>query len=99
MPKSLVKPTVAATGSWRDELVVFFAAFAVLGPLALPLLWMNRSYGYWFKFWLSVAAILFTLALIGWTWYLYQNLLAKFGAADGTALWAILQTLAQQRGN
>ena len=60
-----------------DSLWTFVVATAVLGPLALPLLWRNPKIGFWPKVAGTIAVLLLTYYLIKGTNHLFDQALEQ----------------------
>ena len=49
---------------YHNVWVVLFMLFFVLGPFGLPLVWKNPSFSRWIKIALTLAMVVYTLALV-----------------------------------
>jgi len=68
---------------WYYSTGVIVIAVLCLGPLALPLVWINPRYKIFTKAWVTVAVIVVTLFACMLMGYLYSNLMAQFRALGG----------------
>ena len=73
-PRRIV--TTERKSDWTQSRVVVLAMlFAVLGPLALPMLWRSRNFSMMWKIVLTVATVAITALVVYLLWYfLYQAL-------------------------
>lgn len=64
-----------------SKLVILTMLFAVLGPLALPMLWRCRCFSPAWKWFLTLLVLGVTLALVGFAWYTIHSVVASFHEA------------------
>jgi len=68
-------------GSGASKIVILTLLFAVLGPLALPLLWRCRCFSPTWKWLLTLIVLGVTFALVGFAWYAIHSVVASFHEA------------------
>ncbi len=62
---------------WYHKPVIVFVAILIVGPLALPLVWMSAAFKRWHKILITVLLILLTAWLINASVELYRLLLKE----------------------
>lgn len=74
-------PIVPRPRVGESRLVILVMLFAVLGPLALPMLWRSRSFSPAWKLILTVLVLGATLALFWLAWYTVHTVVAPLHEA------------------
>lgn len=75
--------TIGPKTKWYYSTGVIVIAILCLGPLALPLVWINPGYKIITKAWVTVAVLVITLLASMLMGYLYSTLMAQLGALGG----------------
>jgi hypothetical protein len=75
--------TTGPKTKWYYSTNVIIIAILCLGPLALPLVWINPRYKLITRAWVTVAVIVITLLACMLMGRLYSNLMAQLGALGG----------------
>ncbi len=77
-PPISLEPAEKPLGWTESPVVVLLALFAVLGPLALPMLWRSRCFTLAWKIGLTVVVLLVTGALCWYIADVWQKTVAEF---------------------
>jgi hypothetical protein len=75
-PTSASIPPPAGPRLGESRLLILIMLFAVLGPLALPMLWRCRCFSRTWKTILTLLVLGATLAVFGLLWYSVQSVFA-----------------------
>lgn len=72
-PAALLGPT-SGTGLIDSRGAVLVMLFAMLGPLALPMLWRSRRFSTTWKWGLTLLVVILTAAVVWLLWYAVHSL-------------------------